>query len=131
MNVAEHLDSVLDKVESHSLVRKVHVRSNHVSFKRGYIRLVATFADDSELHLFEYVNSQLKKVEYAYHYQQPSGTLIFRYDNAQHYPGLDSFPHHKHVAGQETPQSSSEMEVNQVLKEITRILAKKGNNLLH
>ncbi|MFW6117120.1 MAG: toxin-antitoxin system TumE family protein [Thermoproteota archaeon] len=42
--------------------------------------------------LFEYVNSQLEKIDYAYHYQKPHGTLIFRYDTAHHYPELDSFP---------------------------------------
>ena len=33
---------------------------------------------------------------YAYHYMSSDGTLIFRYDNSEHYRGLPYFPHHKH-----------------------------------
>jgi hypothetical protein len=40
------------------------------------------------------------KIRYNYHYQHADGTLIFRYDNAPHYPDLPGFPEHKHQGEQ-------------------------------
>ncbi len=34
---------------------------------------------------------------YAFHYMSADETLIFRYDNAPHFPKLLSAPYHKHV----------------------------------
>jgi len=39
---------------------------------------------------------RLRKLEYVYHYQGADEKLIFRYDNAPHYPSISTFPHHKH-----------------------------------
>lgn len=96
-----------------------------VSLKRGYVRVVALLADDSELHVFEYVDSDLSRLSYAYHYQTPSGALIFRYDNEPHYPSLPSFPHHKHVAGEEAPSPSEQVNIDKVLREITSHIVRK------
>ena len=89
------------------------------------MRFVAFFVDDSELHVFEYVNSDLRKLSYAYHYQNPSGNMIFRYDNEPHYPNLPTFPHHKHVAGEKAPKPSAEIGVEEALREITSLMAKR------
>lgn len=42
-------------------------------------------------------NMILVKTRYAYHYQDSQEQLLFRYDNAPHYPEITTFPHHKHV----------------------------------
>jgi len=39
----------------------------------------------------------LVKTDYAYHYQDSSDNLIFRYDNAPHHPEISTHPHHKHI----------------------------------
>ncbi len=41
--------------------------------------------------------AKLKYLSYRYHFQDKQNNLIFRYDNAPHFPNLDSFPHHKHL----------------------------------
>ena len=95
-----------------------------MSLKKGYVRLATLFIDDSELHVFEYVNSDLRKLGYAYHYQSPSGSSIFRYDNEPHYPALPTFPHHKHIGEEKTPKASEEVNIDEVLKEISLHISK-------
>jgi hypothetical protein len=56
------------------------------------------------------------KVRYNYHYQRADGTLIFRYDNAPHYPDLPGFPEHKHEGGQAL--SAVSPDLSEVLREI-------------
>ncbi len=119
MSVAGYLENVLQKIKEHPLVKRLYVRNMQVSLKRGYVRVVALFADDSELHVFEYVGSDLSRLSYAYHYQDLSGAMIFRYDNEPHYPGLPTFPHHKHVAQEEAPGPSEQVNIDEVLREIT------------
>ena len=36
-------------------------------------------------------------LDYRYHCQDGQNRLIFRYDSTPHFPGLSSFPHHKHL----------------------------------
>jgi hypothetical protein len=65
----------------------------------GYLRALLTFSDRSQLHVREYVRVSDEHVErfaLAYHYQDASGSLRFRYDNAQHRPPVVSIVH-KHV----------------------------------
>ncbi len=50
---------------------------------------------------------QLMHLGYRYHFQDKQNNLVFRYDNTPHFPGLEGFPHHKHlsdkVAGTKEP----------------------------
>ena len=39
-------------------------------------------------------------LDYRYHCQDDQSRLIFRYDSTPHFPGLSSFPHHKHLPGE-------------------------------
>lgn len=64
-----------------------------------YLKGTIVFTNQSEFHLKEYTISvpEFKKIAYSYHYQAADKKLIFRYDNAEHHPELENFPHHKHV----------------------------------
>jgi hypothetical protein len=82
-----------------------------------FIRL--RFWDDSLLQVEEALVVKafaIVKVRYIYHYQHAGGTLIFRYDNAPHYPDLPGFPEHKHEGNYVLPASSPDL--SQVLKEV-------------
>ncbi len=67
----------------------------------GFIRGGILFIDGSKLRFFEYIvvsaTGIVKKLKYRYHYEDPNGELIFRYDNAPHHRQLKTYPHHKHV----------------------------------
>lgn len=128
MSIVEYLEELLRKVERHALVKRLYVKNMQVSLKRGYVRFVALFVDDSELHVFEYVNSDLGRLGYAYHYQDSFGSLILRYNNEPHYPDLPTFPHHKHVAREEAPRPSEQVSMDEVLREITLCIIKRSRN---
>lgn len=95
-------------------------REAEIVFLRGEIR----FADDSSLHFREFV--QLKqgqppiRYKYAFHYQNAEGKMLFRYDNARHYPALSTAPHHKHI-GESNVTASAPPDLQAVLQEIIRI----------
>ena len=59
---------------------------------------------------------------YVYHYQKANGTLVFRYDNTPHHPGIASFPHHKHVGGDVNIQATPAPDLDLTLREIHQYL---------
>ncbi len=42
------------------------------------------------------VGEALEVTKYRHHWQDSNGRLIKRWDNAPHYPGIETFPHHLH-----------------------------------
>ena len=46
--------------------------------------------------------------------------LIFRYDNTPHYPALESFPHHKHLAPEII--ASEEPDLIDILLDIRKLI---------
>ena len=60
------------------------------------------------------------KIKYRYQYMDPQNVSVFRYDNAPHYPGLATFPHHKHTGEGKLIEESSEPTLFDVLLEIAR-----------
>ena len=94
------------------------------SDKKGFIAAEIIFYDESKLDFAEVKNTnELGKKKYRYHYRNENDQLIFRYDNAKHYPTLSTFPHHKHTP--ENVEESEEPEIEGVLSEIERIVVKK------
>ena len=82
------------------------------------------FYDGSRLSIVEQLEPVGKRdysqVNYKYHYQDVDGNLIFRYDNAPHYPHLSTFPAHKHVGN--TVVEAEPPDLNAVLAEIDAII---------
>lgn len=103
------------------------VRASRVSFERrseeiGFLRGDLFLVDGSILHFREYVrqsqDAPAQRYTYAYHYQRSEGTLIFRYDNTEHFPELPNFPHHKHVEDESSVSSANAPDLATVLHEI-------------
>jgi len=57
---------------------------------------------------------------YRYHFQDRENKLIFRYDNTPHFPGLKTFPNHKHLPGGVIP--AGRPSVFEVLKEVNGLI---------
>lgn len=87
-----------------------------------YLKGVIIFTDQSELHLKEYSISvpEFKMIAYSYHFQAADKKLISRYDNAEHHPGLENFPHHKHVG--DKIFSAEEVSLDKVLELIIDLI---------
>ena len=90
-----------------------------------YIKGEIIFVDRSEFHFKEYFIAipDLKKLAYSYHYQNHDKKLIFRYDNADHYREIETYPYHKHVHNDVL--NSGNMEIKAVIDEIIRILQQR------
>jgi len=57
---------------------------------------------------------------YRYHFQDKDNNLIFRYDNTPHFPGLKTFPHHKHLP--DNVIDAKRPSVFEVIKEVKELL---------
>jgi hypothetical protein len=95
---ARSISDVLDAAVSAGHASLTSLQVDHRSPLRGLISGSLVFEDGSELHFREFVDATMDepRVMYAYHYQDAGGTLVFRYDNAAHRPGL-SHPEHRHA----------------------------------
>jgi len=122
MFLAEYLSLLTTQVDESSrtgLITSSEIKAEFRTEKIGLIKGMVEFIDDSKLFLTEYVDLRykLEKLTYAYHYQDKTGQLIFRYDNALHRPRL-GFKEHKHlkdeVIGCDIP------ELGEVLEEILK-----------
>ena len=82
------------------------------------------FYDGSRLSIVEQLEPVGKRdynrINYKYHYQDANGNLIFRYDNAPHYPHLAAFPAHKHIG--DIVVEAEAPDLNEVLAEIDAII---------
>ncbi len=104
-------------ISSQSMTEKTY------SDKKGFIEGAIIFYDDSQLDFAEVKDTDRQaKIKYRYHYMDKDQHLIFRYDNARHYPALANFPHHKHTA--EDVEGVEEPAIHDVLSEIAYIIAK-------
>ena len=84
--------SFLPIIKNYSKTEKIH------SNKKGYLQGKIIFKDDSILSFMELKDIEKQhKNKYSYHFMDKSNNLIFRYDNAEYHPDINSFPHHKHI----------------------------------
>jgi len=72
-------------------------------------------------------NGQISHLCYRYHLQDKQNKLVFRYDNAPHFPGLESFPHHKHLPNK--VDSTKKISIVEAIKEASLIIEYLGQRL--
>jgi hypothetical protein len=99
LEYTQGLEDSLNKAVATGEAVLIALQVDQRSAVRGFIAGSLHFLDGSVLHFREFVDlTQTEpKVMYAYHYQDANGTLIFRYDNAIHRPGLPQ-SEHKHTS---------------------------------
>ena len=68
--------------------------------------------DKSILFVKEYVFNNNER-KYAYHWVDSEDNLICRWDNAGHWPDIDTFPHHKHIGNEVV--DSTEITIDDIL----------------
>ena len=88
-----------------------------------FLRVNVYFIDNSLLHFRELFVGQENpfKKTYTYHYQRADGTILFRYDNAPHFPNLPTAPNHKHI-GETEVIALDAPDLQSVLKEIEALI---------
>jgi hypothetical protein len=66
----------------------------------GYVEGEVVFVNGSRLVFFEFlrqIEAGLDQEKYRYQLMDANNQILFRYDNAPHYPHVATFPHHKHL----------------------------------
>jgi hypothetical protein len=77
-------------------------------------------------HLLEFNESviieegQINHLSYRYHLQDKQNKLVFRYDNAPHFPTLANFPHHKHLP--DKVDSTKKISIAEAIREASLII---------
>lgn len=96
--------------------------------KTLYLRGSLLFLDSSVLEIAIFTietHHDLTIEKYRFHYMNPHGQILFRYDNSPHHPEITSHPHHKHVPYHVIP--SREPSLKDVLDEIIATILGKPN----
>lgn len=122
--IKEYLDQLDKSLNAVPFKLLTNVQSENRGDAALYVKGEIIFADKSELHFKEYFIAipALKRLAYSYHYQAHDKKLIFRYDNAEHYTEIETYPHHKHIQNEVLP--SKNVDITEVINEIVRSFAK-------
>ena len=121
----EYFESVKTLLQNTRLALPPEVIYDRRDRETGFLRGDLVFKDGSRLHFHEFVQIKrgqpVNRYMYAFHYMRTDETLIFRYDDADHFPKLSSAPHHKHV-GENEVITAKAPDLQSVLKEIESLI---------
>ena len=79
-------------------------------------------SDGSLLEMFErfkVVESQTQVTKYSFHWQDSDGQLRKRWDNAAHYPEIQTYPYHLHEGDEENVLPHPPVDVENILRFIS------------
>lgn len=91
--------------------------------KSLYLKGSVTFIDASVLSIAIFLVQSGNKIQfekYRYQYMDAKGEMLFRYDNANHHPELQTFPHHKHL--KDRVKAANMPDIGDVINEISAII---------
>ncbi len=109
-----------------ALSRAVKSQSVHAEKRtptEGFLRGDVVFKDDTHLHFRELASTDqsIQLVSYTYQYMRADGTMIFRYDDSDHFMSLPTAPHHKHI-GEDEVIAADAPDLQSVLREIEALI---------
>jgi len=109
---------LLNFLRKSKIVTKIEILNFIDEENLQLLYLKATLVDGSILFIRELTTQTENK--YSYHWQTKNGKLICRWDNAPHYPKIETFPHHKHLKTKTNVLPSKEITPEQIFKVITK-----------
>ena len=88
---------MLDLIARHKhLIKSFHVLLYEKEGESFRFKAQFVFIDSSNLFIKEYLFEN-KDRKYSYHWSDSSAALICRWDNANHWINISTYPHHKHI----------------------------------
>jgi hypothetical protein len=84
----------------------------------GFMRYRLTLSNNDLLELTERIEVRGRAIvvtKYRHHWQDQTGCLLKRWDNAPHYPHVPSFPHHLHDGAEENVVEHPSVDALQIL----------------
>jgi Family of unknown function (DUF6516) len=122
----DYLLKIRQTISGFAEIQVEQYREQLLTANRANLRIRASLSDKSLLEISEALvvnEGVLTWLSYRYHWQDNTGRLIFRYDDAPHHSEVETFPHHKHVAG--TVLASQHPDLLSLLAEIQHLLANR------
>lgn len=117
--------SIQDRV--HEIERRVAPLARNVLVLRlttETLRLLVVLNDGMTLRVTErWANDVL--VRYSYYWLDSQDRLKVGWDNAPHHTQLATFPHHKHIGTQNSPEVSSEVCFEDVIHVLEQVMARR------
>ncbi len=78
------------------IIRSYEVVQYEIAGLHARLKIKIVFTNGTELYARDIILEGTRR-KYAFHWQEGSGRLIARWDNAAHWPEIETHPHHKHV----------------------------------
>lgn len=97
--IQDYFDQIKLKLVESEIIESFQVRKERVTTTDGYVRIRGNLTNGDMIEFSEYCRFHKEVVtqEYTFHWQDPKGKLIKRWDNANHHPEVENFPHHVHI----------------------------------
>jgi len=100
MYISDYFLKVYKLINDFTLTANYNIETDIRSSKIGFIKIALFLRNESVLYIREFISiygNEIDRLMYVYQYLDKSGNLIFRYDNTEHFPQLNNYPHHKHL----------------------------------
>jgi len=118
-SIVEYFERVQILIRELSRVEIERYEEQVLSEERGNLRIRLRYFDNSLIEISEAIHiikGNFKWLSYRYHYQNPDGSIIFRYDDTPHHPEVNTYPDHKHTG--ELVIGSVRPDIEKVLLEV-------------
>ncbi len=125
-SLLDYLAQIRQAINAFAGVQVERYQEQFLTATRANLRIRLRLPDNSFLEISEALvveEGELAWLSYRYHWQDPIGCLILRYDDAPHHQEIETYPDHKHVT--ETTVASQRPSLLDVLNEIQRLLTKR------
>jgi len=103
-----------------SIVRSSRFSLERAANQKSVERCELIFVDASRLVAYE--SRTGAKFKYSYQWMDAANQAIFRWDNTTHFPQFDTFPFHRHVGSNETPEPHPMITFSETLQFIANQL---------
>jgi hypothetical protein len=124
--IAGYHQAVKARLLADPLIHRFEIRRERKTLDDGHLRARLTLFNGDQLEFSEYVRQVqgiIEVITYSFHWTDPDGKLIRRWDNAPHFPHLPQAPHHIHESDEETVVPGRPITITQVLDEISASLS--------
>ncbi len=129
-----YLSHLKECLQGWEYTEAISIRSQWVNKNvgTGFIRAQVKMADGGLLEIAEFFVLEANAIavgNYKFHWQDPQGRLIKRWDNAPHHPEVEGFPHHLHDGSEENVMPGvSNIDTEMALQLISQCLASQEEN---
>jgi hypothetical protein len=118
----EYLDYVKALIIKNESVLRWHIVREDAQGNIGLFRYRLVLVDGSLLEMFERfetIDNQARVTKYSFHWQSSDGQLRKRWDNAAHYPEIQTYPFHLHEGDEENVLPHPPVVVEDILRFIS------------